>query len=42
MVVSYTSSNAYVFDIESNKIITKLESKVAEGKFIKQEDEHPY
>jgi len=30
MVVSYTSSNAYVFDIESNKIITKLESKVAE------------
>lgn len=30
MVVSYTSSNAYVFDIETNTVVTMLESKIAE------------
>jgi len=30
MVVSYTSNNAYVYDIESDKIITTLETKLTE------------
>ena len=31
MVVSYSSSNAYVFDIEKNKPIVMLESKINSG-----------
>ena len=38
MVVSYTSNNAYVYDIESDKIITTLESKATEGENTLVED----